>query len=39
MIPTAAHSEEDVEKTVSAFRRMRDRLKLDLSTRPSRQNR
>ena len=39
MIPTAAHTEEDVEKTVSAFRQMRDRMKLDLSTKPSLQNR
>jgi glycine C-acetyltransferase len=38
MIPTAAHSEEDVQRTVSAFRQMRDRMKLDLSTRPSRHN-
>jgi glycine C-acetyltransferase len=39
MIPTAAHSDQDVERTVSAFRQMRDRMKLDLSTKPSRQNR
>jgi len=39
MIPTAAHSEEDVDLTVSAFGKMRDALKLDLSTRPSRKNR
>jgi glycine C-acetyltransferase len=39
MIPTAAHTEEDVEKTVNAFRCMRDRMKLDLSSKPSRQNR
>ena len=39
MIPTAAHSEEDVDTTVAAFREMRDRMKLDLSARPSRQNR
>jgi glycine C-acetyltransferase len=38
MIPTAAHSEEDVQRTLSAFRQMRDRMKLDLSTQPSRQN-
>jgi len=39
MIPTAAHSEEDVEKTVEAFRKMRDTLKLDLSQKPSLVNR
>ena len=39
MIPTAAHTEEDVEKTVEAFRCMRDRMKLDLSSKPSQQNR
>ena len=39
MIPTAAHTEEDVDRTVRAFREMRDRMKLDLSTRPSVLNR
>lgn len=39
MIPTAAHSDEDVDRTVDAFRAMRDRMKLDLSTRPSLLNR
>jgi len=39
MIPTAAHSEEDVEKTLEAFRKMRDKLKLDLSQKPSLVNR
>ena len=39
MIPTATHSEEDVEKTVEAFRKMRDTLKLDLSQKPSLVNR
>ena len=39
MIPTAAHSEDDVDRTVEAFGRMRDALKLDLSTKPSQQNR
>ena len=38
MIPTAAHTEEDVQRTLAAFRQMRDRMKLDLSTKPSRQN-
>ncbi len=39
MIPTAAHSEEDVDRTIEAFRAMRDGMKLDLSTKPSQQNR
>ena len=39
MIPTAAHSEEDVEKTLDAFRKMRDVLKLDLAQKPSLVNR
>jgi len=39
MIPTAAHSEEDVDRTVAAFGKMRDALKLDLSTKPSQRNR
>ncbi len=39
MIPTASHSEEDVARTVEAFRSLRDRLKLDLSERPSLKNR
>ena len=39
MIPTAAHTEEDVDRTVAAFRAMRDGMKLDLSTKPSQQNR
>jgi glycine C-acetyltransferase len=39
MIPTAAHSNEDVDRTVSAFREMRDRMKLDLKTQPSLLNR
>jgi glycine C-acetyltransferase len=39
MIPTASHTEQDVEKTVDAFRQMRDRMKLDLSTKPSQLNR
>jgi glycine C-acetyltransferase len=39
MIPTAAHSDEDVTRTVEAFGKMRDALKLDLSTRPSQVNR
>jgi hypothetical protein len=39
MIPTASHSEEDVQKTLAAFKAMRDRLQLDLSTKPSLVNR
>jgi glycine C-acetyltransferase len=39
MIPTAAHSEEDVDRTLEAFGKMRDALKLDLSHKPSPQNR
>jgi glycine C-acetyltransferase len=35
MIPTAAHTDEDVEKTIDAYRVVRDELKLDLS-RPGR---
>lgn len=30
MIPTAAHTEEDIDKTLEAYRRVRDDLKLDL---------
>ena len=32
MIPTAAHSDEDIEITLNAFRKVRDDLKLDLKT-------
>ncbi len=39
MIPTASHSEEDVAVTIEAFKKMRDRLKLDLSEKPSLRNR
>lgn len=39
MIPTASHSEEDVQKTLAAFEAMRDRLHLDLTTKPSLVNR
>ncbi|MBA7704474.1 putative pyridoxal phosphate-dependent acyltransferase [subsurface metagenome] len=39
MIPTAAHSEEDVEVTLNAFKHLRDNLKLDLSQKPSKANR
>lgn len=39
MIPTAAHSDQDVDETVEAFKKMRDRLNLDLSRKPSLRNR
>ena len=39
MIPTAAHSEEDVDITLDGFRQLRDRLKLDLSLKISAMNR
>ncbi len=39
MIPTASHSDEDVDRTLEAFHGMRDRLQLDLSERPSLKNR
>ncbi|NOY08604.1 MAG: pyridoxal phosphate-dependent aminotransferase family protein [Spirochaetes bacterium] len=39
MIPTASHSEDDVDITLKAFKGMRDRLKLDLSSKPSGRNR
>jgi glycine C-acetyltransferase len=39
MIPTAAHSDADVAETLDAFRNMRDRLKLDLTQKPSARNR
>ena len=32
MIPTAAHSDEDIEITLNAFRKVRDDMKLDLKT-------
>ncbi len=35
MIPTAAHSDEDIEKTLFAFRKVRDDMKLDLETKKS----
>ncbi|MCJ7581295.1 MAG: aminotransferase class I/II-fold pyridoxal phosphate-dependent enzyme, partial [Candidatus Aminicenantes bacterium] len=31
MIPTAAHTDEDIEITIDAFRKVRDNMKLDLS--------
>jgi glycine C-acetyltransferase len=39
MIPTASHTEEDIAKTVEAFKNLRDKMKLDLSTKPSQLNR
>ena len=38
MIPTAAHTEEDVEKTLGAYEDLRDIMKLDLSIKPSLMN-
>lgn len=32
MIPTAAHTDDDIELTIKAFRQVRDELKLDLKT-------
>jgi glycine C-acetyltransferase len=39
MIPTASHTEEDVARTLEAFKNLRDRMKLDLSQKPSEMNR
>ena len=39
LIPTAAHADEDVDWTVEAFKKLRDRMKLDLSQKPSLKNR
>ncbi len=39
MIPTASHSEEDIDITLEAFKNLRDRMKLDLSQKPSQLNR
>jgi glycine C-acetyltransferase len=39
MIPTASHSEADVDETLAAFRALRDGMKLDLSQKPSQRNR
>jgi glycine C-acetyltransferase len=39
MIPTAGHTEEDVERTLSGFKSLRDRMNLDLSRKPSEKNR
>jgi glycine C-acetyltransferase len=32
MIPTASHNDEDIQTTISAFRKVRDELKLNLGT-------
>ena len=32
MIPTAAHTDDDIEQTLNAFRKVRDDMKLDLKT-------
>jgi glycine C-acetyltransferase len=39
MIPTAAHTQDDVDATLAGFKSLRDRLKLDLSQKPSLKNR
>lgn len=39
LIPTASHCEEDVSRTLAAFKGLRDRMKLDLSSKPSALNR
>jgi glycine C-acetyltransferase len=39
MIPTAAHTQDDVDATLAGFKGLRDRLKLDLSEKPSLKNR
>jgi len=39
LIPTASHSEEDVSRTLAAFKALRERMKLDLSSKPSALNR
>lgn len=39
MIPTAGHTEADVDETLAAFRSLRDGMKLDLSQKPSLRNR
>jgi glycine C-acetyltransferase len=38
MIPTSSHTDEDVDRTVEAFKHMRDRLHLDLSKKASEEN-
>jgi glycine C-acetyltransferase len=32
MVPTASHTDEDIERTISAFRKVRDELKLNLES-------
>ena len=39
MIPTAGHTDADVDETLAAFKAMRDGMKLDLSQKPSLRNR
>jgi len=39
MIPTASHTDEDVAVTLNAYKNLRDRMKLDLSQKPSQRNR
>jgi hypothetical protein len=39
MIPTAGHTDADVDETLAAFRALRDGMRLDLSQKPSLRNR
>lgn len=39
MIPTAAHTDADVDETLAAFRALRDGMRLDLTQKPSLRNR
>jgi glycine C-acetyltransferase len=39
MIPTAGHTDADVDETLAAFKALRDDMKLDLSQKPSLRNR
>ncbi len=39
MIPTAGHTDADVDETLAAFKALRDGMKLDLSQKPSARNR
>jgi glycine C-acetyltransferase len=39
MIPTAGHTDADVDETLAAFRALRDSMRLDLTQKPSLRNR
>jgi len=39
MIPTAGHTDADVDETLAAFRALRDGMRLDLTQKPSLRNR